>query len=68
MPWELKTDIGFAHFSSSTPSYLHGGLVLQWYTPPELRSDPKLALLVHVSFLSFDDKGLSPAYRHWAFC
>lgn len=36
---------------------------------PETRRDPHLTLmevLFHVNFLSFDDKGLSPAYKDWA--
>ena len=37
---------------------------------PEVGRDPHLPLtevLFRMNFLSFDDKGLSPAYKHWAF-
>lgn len=39
-------------------------------TSPEPKRDPPLALvevLFHVNFLSFDEKWLVPAYKHWAF-
>lgn len=36
---------------------------------PEAKGDPNLALvevIFHINFLSFGDKGFSPAYKHWA--
>lgn len=35
---------------------------------PEAKGDPNLALVevvFHINFLSFGDKGFSPAYKHW---
>jgi hypothetical protein len=39
-------------------------------TFPASKRDPHIALvgvLFHVNFLTFNEKGLSPAYKHWAF-
>lgn len=44
--------------------------LLTQFTSPESKHDLPLALAeahFHLNFLTFDDQGLSPAYKHWAY-
>lgn len=70
--WKISHTTGILH-NSQGQAIVERALkkLLARTITPEARRDPHLALtevLFHMNFLSFDDKGFSPVYKHWHLC